>query len=348
MTNETRDEVAGARRRAEEILTSAGDAITKMLDDIAVETEQLLRSAERDAAQHRIKVEEEAARYAEESNAEADRTRAAAEAVRTEAESLRQAAIAEAAEITSAAASEAAGVRAAASAEAAELRAAADSEAVELRAAATRDAAMIVERARVEHDRLVVRIPELRSALSQFEAQVHALATEPVVDLNEIEAADAAAVVATAPPIEAAEGAAGAPEAAPIPAEEVSAREARAAEPAGSDPGAVAAGSRIMIETIPLPDGSGTLPAAREFVDLDQYRAYKTPARSAPPVKPEEAAAAEPQSAAPPVPAEAAAPPLERLAGTHTTRRGMTTENDTIYQRRGGGLRRRIKAQGDE
>jgi hypothetical protein len=315
MTSETRDDAAGARRRAEEILTSAGDAINKMLEDIAVETEQLLRSAERDAAQHRIKVEEESARYMEESKVEADRMRREAEAIRTEAETMRRAAAAEASEIT----------------------AVAETEASNLRAAANREAEAIVERARMEHDRLAIRIPELRDALSQFEAQVHALAAEPVVDLNEIEAAELGAVAAAAAPIEVEPNAIEAPIA------------ARVAAPPTSPQGAFVTESRIMIDTIPLPDGSGTLPAARELVDLDQYRAFKEPPRSERTREREVAAAvAAPEAEPQPEPTAAAEAPLERLVGTHVASRGMTSDNDTIYQRRGGGLRRRIKAQGDD
>ncbi len=193
---------------------------------------------------------------------------------------------------------------------------AAATEAAELRAKAARDAAATVAKAQAEHDKLATRIPELRTALSQFEAQVHALTNVPVADLNEEEATQAATKAAEVEVTIDSDAATGAAKAALATATSVS---------------------------VAAPDGSGTLPAARDLVNLDEYRDLKAShvEKEAPvpaPAKPEPA----------PSPAASDGAPLERLASTHVASRGMPTDKETIYQRRGGGLRRRINSQGDE
>lgn len=205
---------------------------------------------------------------------------------------------------------------------------AAATEAAELRAKAASDAAVLIEKAQAEHDKLATRIPELRTALSQFEAQVHALTNVPAVDLNEVEATEAAAKAAGVEVTIGSDGATNAVE--------------EALATATSVAGSVAAPTRTtsakatsVAGSVAVPDGSGTLPAARDLVDLDEYRDLKaTPAVA-------EATAAAGQAAS-------TGTPLERLASTHVASRVMPSDNETIYQRRGGGLRRRINAQGDE
>ena len=279
MMTQAEEALTGARRQAESILASARTEIEKLFEDLEGETRQVLAAAEQQAAEMREEADRESKATLVKAEEESERLRAEAASAKSEAEAERQAAQAE-------------GVR--------------------IRDEAAREAASVLESARREHDRLATRIPELRTALSQFEAQVHALAAEPVVDLNAVEAAE------------------------------------REVAPETDQEPAIAEGAEEadLSHAIPVPDGSGNLPAARDLVDLDEYRELK-----ASPV-PSEAAAADSEldetTPAEPATAELEAPPLERLAGSHVATRGIPGDNETIYQRRGGGLRRRIKAQGDQ
>ncbi|MEE8330902.1 MAG: DivIVA domain-containing protein [Acidimicrobiia bacterium] len=195
---------------------------------------------------------------------------------------------------------------------------AAATEAAELRAKAAGDAAATVAKAQAEHDKLATRMPELRTALSQFEAQVHALTNVPVADLNEVEATEAAAKAAEVEVTIGSDAATGAAEA------------------------ALATASSVA-RSVAAPDGSGMLPAARDLVNLDEYRDLKaSPVEEEAPVP----APTKPEPALSPAASDSA--PLERLASTHVASRVIPTDNETIYQRRGGGLRRRINSQGDE
>jgi cell division septum initiation protein DivIVA len=179
------------------------------------------------------------------------------------------------------------------------------------RSQAAAEAASILSDARAEHDRLAGRIPELRNALTQFEAQVHALAAGEAIDLNAVEAEERVATE----PVDAAEE-----------VQEVAAGGDVAEDHAVAEVAPEADGA------IPAPDGSGTLPEAREPIDLTQYRTMReAPGTSSPEPEPDEAVAA------------AATQPV----APHVARRTPNVESDTIYQRRGGGIRRRIRAQGD-
>jgi len=291
MMRQTGKAVEGARQQAEAILAEGKGAIDKMFDSIAGEAKQVLTKAETDAAKHKAKIEEESAKLLSDSRSEAERLRGEAEAAKKEAVAIKEAAVSEAAEV---------------------------------RAEAEREAAATVEQARIEHDKLATRIPELRAALTQFEAQVRALAAVPAIDLNEVEAAEASEPTANV---------------------EVTIADAEAVAEVAVAEEAVSDEAPAIADSIPVPDGSGNLPAARDLVDLGEYREL----RATPAVEEVlEAPAATASVAEPATPPVSDGAPLERLASTHVASRAIPTDNETIYQRRGGGLRRRINAKGDE
>ena len=283
MRQQATETLARARQQAEELLDAARGEIDKLFATLNNDAIEVLDAAERDAA-----AQHEAA--AAEANQVLTEARASADNVTTEAKE------------------NASQTQAEAEAETRRLLADAGAAAVSTKEAAAAEAAQIVAQARAEHDRLAKRIPELRSALSQFEAQVHALATaEEALDLNEVEAEERVEQATAA--IE----------------DEITEVANETAEATAED-------------GMPAPDGSGTLPAARDLVNLTDYRDRQDDEQDA--VANEIETAEE----------QAAERRKELVAGSHIARRtpGSSEMTETIYQRRGGGLRRRIKAQGDE
>lgn len=296
MMKQAEETLAKARREAESILAATRAEIERLFSGLTKDTQEVLGVAEREAADHKAKAEEAASQIVAGANADAEKLRSTAESVKAEADEARQ-------------------------------RAAAEAE--ELRRAAARDADAMVEQARAEHDRLSARIPELRNALSKFEAQVQALTSTSVIDLNELEEAEART-------------------------EEVAGPVEEQAVPAAGQSAGEKTASAAVEQGVPAPDGSGTLPAARDLVDLDEYRELKGPGHDEDDAEEEavieaEETAEEPEPAPEPVAAAASSTPFERLASSHVASRTIGSDTtETIYQRRGGGLRRRIKAQGDD
>jgi DivIVA domain-containing protein len=216
-------------------------------------------------------------------------------------------------------------------------------EAAARRSEAETEAQNLVAEARAEHERLVVRVPQLRTAVADIENRIRAFSSAAAEDLEVVDAmieiADSesgggvVSLVGANPHGE--DDAEGPTNERPTDLELVpsSNGESKAAAPADDKP---------ILAGVAAPDGSGAPPAARPVLEegaeprLNGFQAGEHEVPSPEPADEDEA----PREAA-----QDEGSPLTRLRATHhVASREPDEQAETIYQRRGDGLRRRLDA----
>ncbi|MDH3425355.1 MAG: DivIVA domain-containing protein [Acidimicrobiia bacterium] len=258
------------------------------------------------------------------------------------------------------AAAEAARLVEASQSEAKERIASAKKQSDEIVADANAQGQQIVEAARAEHDSLVSKVPQLRSAVADIERRIREFSSIATEDLEVVDAminiADSEVSGGVASLVESAQEAggeskdvavsdtwAGDKSPADVSGAEASLIQAPDGE-AGEESAAIADSNReadneasadqvdevVPMATVAAPDGSGTLPAAREAITNGELPSGAALAEED--ADPARAAVAATEPPAPPV--------RGRL---HNATRDDHDET-TIYQRRGGGLRARLDA----